>query len=95
MASSQSTLNGFTGMSLRQAEWAKKPLIEKRRTFRFDRPGRYYSASIEGLPFGETVDRLVAAEKWPFEIEVVATLACTRCRPANRVARRIQAVPAD
>ena len=75
--------------------WEKRPVIQKKRTFHLDRPGRYYSASIEALPFQEMAKRLWAADKWPFEIEVVATLACTRCRPENRVARRVQAVPGD
>ncbi len=78
-----------------QSAWEKRPVIEKKRTFRFDRPGRYYSASIEALPFQEMAKRLWAADKWPFEIEVVATLACARCRPGSRVARRVQVMPGD
>ena len=78
-----------------QSAWGKKPVVEKKRTFLLHRPGRYYSASIEALPFQEMAKRLWAADKWPFEIEVVATLVCARCRSGGRVARRIQVTPGD
>jgi hypothetical protein len=75
--------------------WEKKPLFQRQKAFHFDRPRRYYSATIDALPFREAADRLATANRWPFEIEVVATLECARCRPGNRVARHVRVMPGD